>query len=286
MGLNVSLFKFQNFDDFHKTKVSFQDAGDCLAKEFYSKVATDRYDELNESQQKELDAQMEALCKSYGVDMYGEPLEDSHHSIEEPSDKYPEHMFKIGYWRSSYNDGGFNTVCGNLFGKTLYDIFEEVSVNEFYFRPDWEKALEAAKSFLAEFQARVEEVGDYKVMEIFYNEFKDFSKEEVVNQQTALEAFLEEMERREDTVLGAGWQSRKGRFYPKGISVFGVVEGKASATMHGNKHAQYVVYKPTFEDENEGTYDWYVKATEIVIETIEYVLAQDDPSQYVLGWSG
>lgn len=39
------------------------------------------------------------------------------------SEKYPEHMCNRSYLRSSYNEGGFNSVVGKLIGKELYYIF-------------------------------------------------------------------------------------------------------------------------------------------------------------------
>lgn len=42
---------------------------------------------------------------------------------EQKSDKYPEHMCNKSYLRSSYNEGGFNSVVGKLIGKDLYHIF-------------------------------------------------------------------------------------------------------------------------------------------------------------------
>jgi hypothetical protein len=33
-------------------------------------------------------------------------------------------------------------------------------------------------------------------------------------------------------------------------------------------------------------YEWYIKAAEITIEMIDYVLAQKDPENYYLQWSG
>ena len=35
--------------------------------------------------------------------------------------KYPLHLFKIGYFRSSYNTNGYNSVVSDLIGKSLYE---------------------------------------------------------------------------------------------------------------------------------------------------------------------
>jgi hypothetical protein len=43
------------------------------------------------------------------------------------------------------------------------------------------------------------------------------------------------------------------------------------------KSCSYLVYKADME--------WYKQALEIVVEQIQYVLKQDDPDKFVLGWS-
>jgi len=60
--------------------------------------------------------------------------------IEIDSEKYPEHMFKIGYMRSSYNSGGFNSVVREIVGHDLYWLFAVKDVNEYIVRPDWKVA--------------------------------------------------------------------------------------------------------------------------------------------------
>lgn len=215
-------------------------------------------------------------CETFSED--GEGFE----SVELPSQKYPDHLFCVGYWRSSYNKAGFNNVLRTLIGKDLYDIIEEAG-DSYYIRPEWSEALDLARNVHAELLERLEVVGSYRVQEISYNSFKSLKDETVSSEAAALEIFFSEINKNPNAAVG--WQGKHGTFYPKGIEVFGVVEGKSSSILHGDKEAHYLVYKPRLE-EGQGAYDWYVQALEIVIETIEYVLAQKDPTQYVLGWSG
>lgn len=44
---------------------------------------------------------------------------------DKKSPNFPDHLCGVRYLRSSYNDGGFNTVVGNLLDKDLYWVFFE-----------------------------------------------------------------------------------------------------------------------------------------------------------------
>lgn len=56
-----------------------------------------------------------------GLDIY---LYDGDESVDELSEKHPEHICNKGYLRSSYNESGFNNFVGNLIGMDLYTVFE------------------------------------------------------------------------------------------------------------------------------------------------------------------
>jgi hypothetical protein len=44
------------------------------------------------------------------------------YEVEEPSAKYPEHYFKIGYFRSEYHENGINDVLDRLGLPNLIDV--------------------------------------------------------------------------------------------------------------------------------------------------------------------
>jgi hypothetical protein len=58
-----------------------------------------------------------------GLDIYLEFGKDGE-NIQQNSKKYPTHYFKVGYFRSSYNEWGLNRVLTKTIGKDLYYIFE------------------------------------------------------------------------------------------------------------------------------------------------------------------
>jgi hypothetical protein len=70
------------------------------------------------------------------------PLPPEH--IELDSELYPNHSFQIGYFRSAYNDNGFNSVFCDTINKSLYDIFQPG--NNYAFVPDWVRASYIARS--------------------------------------------------------------------------------------------------------------------------------------------
>jgi len=82
------------------------------------------YDKATEAQLAEIRAKSEEIAKKHGCT--GEY--DQHASITEfcSSDSTidPEHLFKIGYFRSSYNGSGIENVLSTRGLPTLHDIFE------------------------------------------------------------------------------------------------------------------------------------------------------------------
>src|SRR5690606_13005631 len=59
----------------------------------------------------------------------------------EDSALHPENIFKVGYFRSSYNSSGINSVLYNIGVPTLNDIFLPEGHDSYYVVPDWEQSL-------------------------------------------------------------------------------------------------------------------------------------------------
>ena len=86
----------------------------------------------------------------------------SREKIEQDSKKHPEHMFKIGYFRSSYNGGGINSVLDSLGFGGLYWIFD--NKDQYEFAPDWEKSLKRVREVLDKFREFTDsDIGKYRV---------------------------------------------------------------------------------------------------------------------------
>jgi len=275
MGLDVSL---QYYKDFGKTK-ALEDEYEEESDKIWKEVEDGReYDEISKAERDEINKRTSALAKEMGVGEYGTD-EKNTKGIEINSKKYPEHLFKIGYFRSSYNNGGFNTVMGNFIGKDLYYIFE--TPEEYTFSPDWKMAKARAKDMLKELKTKIKENGAYQISELRHNDIIVERKEEVNNKEEALKKFLEIKKKHKLNKGFNNFSNYFGEFYlEEPLKVSGIINGFGSNFLSGGtKPVQYLIY-----EDDEGL-NWYVQALEIVIETISWVLSKKDPEKYYLNWS-
>jgi len=196
--------------------------------------------------------------------------------VETPSLRYPKHYFKIGYFRSSYNESGINTVLGNAIGTDLYDIFD-VGADSYVVSPNWEMALIKVNKAIKDYTELIESpMGKYSVTTIH-----NFTRGNVKNPKEALDVFREELEKKKkDDRTFDSYICSLGNFYlGSPLKVAGIISGSGTGFREGET---YVIYE--MDKEAEG--DFYLQALEIVQETIEYVLAQKDKLKYYLHWSG
>lgn len=87
-----------------------------------------------------------------------EATPDIKRGIEQPSATDPKHLLKLGYFRSSYNGAGLNSVLRDRDLPTLDDIFCPPS-DEYYFRPNWEGCRSRAQEVLMNFQIHAAATG-------------------------------------------------------------------------------------------------------------------------------
>lgn len=206
-----------------------------------------------------------------GLDVY---LYKGKKEIEMPSSKYPDHMFKVGYFRSSYNDGGLNTVLKNLALPDLYEIFGE-SEPDYEFKPNWINALIKVKSTIEDLRSKP----NIRCFEVDWNDLSDPTKCGVDSKEGAIAKYLEETSRHSSFDC---YSNLSGIFSQEPIKVYGFVHGfRKNIFQKIMTDARQAVTFVIAEGENE----WYIQALEIVQETIEYVLAQPDKDKYLLHWS-
>ena len=95
MGLDVYLYKYEDFE-----KVIFaEDEYERLSGEAW-RFGGKKYEELTDDEKDYARERDKVFMLSLGLVGYGEsPLKQE---VELPSSKYPDHYFKIGYFRSSY----------------------------------------------------------------------------------------------------------------------------------------------------------------------------------------
>lgn len=212
----------------------------------------------------------EPLKAAHGIDDYSHK---SIETIEMDSTLYPDHYFKIGYMRSSYNESGFDSYAERLGIYDLSEIFAYDSSDDYEFVPDWQASKDRAISALK--LLREKDCG-YDVSKVSCNFLMDV---EVTDEKVALVAFRKELESWSKNPDGfESYENRSGLFNRKGMTVFAVMPG-VYEFMGRKMPCAYFVTKNDKDN-------WYAKALEIVIETCDYVLAQPDREHFYLGWSG
>ncbi len=230
-----------------------------------------KYEDLSESEKDECRKKEKELAERVGCDDWGGYKGAK--KIELNSQKYPGHMFKIGYFRSSYNDSGINSLFKRLGLPDLYDLFPHVGEDDFV--PDWKesrmlviKALEELAKFMKK------SIAKYDCFEVDLRNVVAKSKTE------ALAKFEERLTRYLNQEGGFdNYQCSDGHFQFTPLKVAGFIPGKTEHRFFGADNVMYVIYETE-------RMDWYQLSYEIVLETIDWVLSQEDPQKYYLVWSG
>ena len=270
MGLDVYLYKCPDLDLARAAQAEYERRSD----EVMSAIKGDDAERpLTAEESAYYRERMRVLRAELGLGEYGE-----HSSMQEvriDSKLHPEHLFKIGYFRSSYNDSGIEHVLLNLGIPGLADIFP--TGGQYEFRPDWPSSLARAKEslrLLREYQARPE--AKFCVVRVPVM-MPDPSRGSPISAKEALAKFLEQWQlwQSESDSLGSEYHNYVGLFSRDGLKVHAVLSGYE----WGPTNFVVVARDPRY-------LDWYVQALEIVVETCEYVLAQPDPQNYLLHWSG
>ena len=258
MGLDVYLYRYINRKDTEERESKYHDYSNKLWEEAGS------YDSVTDEVKDEIREKCKVFAESLGLDEWGDD-KLTKFKVEENSKLYPDHLFKLGYFRSSYNSGGINRILSNMGLPTLGEIMG--ADEEYLFQPDWEKALDNVESVISQ----LKEKGAYRVEAISGNWFRDNG---IKSESDALEAFLKE---KEGNGNGFNYSNAMGHFYlQEPVKVLAMIPGKQ--TILGERDCTYVVT----ESDNQ----WYIQALEVVKETIEYVIGTEMKEQYYLHWSG
>lgn len=266
MGLDVYL---SHYSDFKKSKAN-EKAYDDYSTRLYDTLDGIEDDELVRQAKEGIREKLEEKAKELGLGEWGEDI-TYRTRIEQDSVLHPDHMFKIGYFRSSYNSGGINSVLRDLGIPDLYDIFEHDS-NDYEFSPDWKHALNVVEGSIR----LLKKDKGYRVESVAANLF---SPDDVpVTPAAALELFNKQLQEKSKNKEFLCYSNKDGEFYldNAGLKVHGLIPGKDMF----NRPCTFIIYKP--KDANK----YYLQSLEIVKETIEFVLAQKNPQEYYLSWSG
>lgn len=243
------------------------------------------YDSMTEEQKAEVRAKNKEVEKKHGcTGKYGK-----HHTIEELDEVVsaidPEHMFKIGYFRSSCNGAGIERVMRRLGLPTLRDIFQPN--DEYEFKPDWDEALLRVNKAIEGYQAHLaSDMGNFTVTEV-----RPLWDRGVSSEKDALKLFSEQLASHKPGEGFDHYSNADGEFMMSGMKVHAIITKKYEPPRDGNPISRmlntpsvFVVYEKTKGD--DGKEDWYLTALRIVRESIEYVISQPDRQHFYLVWSG
>jgi hypothetical protein len=260
MGLDIYLYKnadlaeskrkCQEYEE--RTEQNWADAGE--------------YDSLTDEQKDSIRERNKEIALELGLNEDGSDPNDIR--VEQDSKAGgSEHYFKMGYFRSSYNASGIQRILRNMGLNDLNWVFDNPD-GEYEFKPNWEQAFDRINDLISDFS----KTGPYRVDAVSGNMFKE---PDVLNDAQALQVFLEEKAR--EHASQHNYSSSRGEFYlAEPLKVLAMIPGTQSIL--GTRPCVYVI--------TESDNSWYITALQIVRETIEFVLSQDDKEQYYLHWSG
>lgn len=272
MGLDVYLKKCA---DLEGTR-----AQENLAEEKANKLWREAggYSSLSSDQQADIQAKVKQIYSEHGLNEWGES--EAIAKINQDSSLDPEHMFKVGYFRSSYNSAGINSYLRNLGMNDLHDLFEPN--DDYDFKPNWHEALEKTDHLIQAYELYLQSPqAKYVAIEISANPYA--SENGINNEKSAIDAFVEKTKGRSEDSGFSSFGCNLGDFYLSGIKLVAVIpRDKSVKDPFGRGQVFYAIVEKEKTDEK----DWYLTALQIVKETITYVLNQPDSEAYFLSWSG
>ncbi len=279
MGLDVYLCKNPDRAESRRKEQLYEDKSEETWKVFgHGKT----YGEMTEEEKDKAQAECDALKRLMGLDKNGSDPQDQRITMDSPID--PEHYFKIGYFRSSYNDGGLNHILRNLGMLDLYGIFAHESGDEYHFAPDWEASLVRANETIEKYAAYLASPKGQFLVSTW-----DALKTGPISEAEALDLYMAEDAKYEARKASSPeatkqltcYENALALFFLKGVSLHALISGTRQSWRGSAEPTLYLVYKR----EETGKENWYLTALKIVRETIEYVLAQPDKEQYYFHWS-
>lgn len=254
MGLDVYLYHCTDFP----TELEKEDKARAFTNAAWEEAG--EYSQLTDMQKAIVRARNVEFRRSLGLDEDGSsPLITM---VGLDSSTWPNHMFKVGYFCSSYNSGGINSVLHRAGIPDLYYIF---SVNhECRVSPDWNDALNKVNIVIDKYRENFLNPYDVVTVGRWGNEVED--------ERSAMEVFINNTRARSSF---RSFSSSDGDFYLDGIKLFAAIKNK-----NGSTHL--IVDAERSENIED---DWYYQSLMIVKETIERVLAEPNLEHYQLRWS-
>lgn len=286
MGLDVYLYRCKDVEALTAYEKKQEDAHEEIYASLKKELGLGEKDRPSDQQWKISGERCDAWDKENPA-----PKGVSEKEVRQNSEKHPEHMFKIGYFRSSYNSGGINSVLRTATGMDLYYIFREGDKSEDYrFAPDWKASLDRAKKAREAFADHLNRVGSVKVVEAGANYFlgdEGLPKDKAqimtlfkVEQERHNERFKDGHEDPFSSKDENWYSNRDGHYFlGKGARLLAAIPGKG----FGGKTTTYLVIRDGADAEIEK--NWYLQALDVVVETCEFVLRHKNPEEFIFHWS-
>lgn len=265
MGLDVYLSRIEDFERVKAKEKEYENISNKIWNSLFGEI---EYNDAAEEDKEKFSKELEKIKTAMGLNRFGTDI--SRQPVLLNSTKYPEHAFKIGYFRSSYNGSGFNSIAEQTIGMSLYTVFDPLDGN-YEEVPDWSRSKENARLFIDKLN-RMQKEAPFIAETLHHTHCENTILPNT--EKEALKLFLDELKSHNE--FSDSYSCSKGNFFlGKPIEVLGLMHGKSRFM---KEDCTYYILKMD--------YSWYIQAAEIVLETIDYVLAQDHPEWHVLVWSG
>lgn len=267
MGLDVYLYKCSNRAEADELEAQYQEKERAIWN-----ADGKRFNDLTEAQRATRYQKCAKAALALGLDRDGRY--PGREEVDQPSALYPDHLFHLGYFRSSYNGGGIDSVMHRAGLSGLANIFD-AKRGDYHIVPDWAASLARVDAAIAALDAYAQsDAGQFDISEESAGGYGEMPSG--ADQAKAL--FMEQLNDHKDTPDDwRAYSSQQGTFHLDGREVYAIMPGVNCI----NHPCVYVAYRIP------GDYwQWYRQALEIVKETIQHVLAQPDADLYYLVWSG
>lgn len=273
MGLDVYLYRYDDYGQDKATQAEYDRRTEAIWEQhggFENAKAAGLLEQV-QLEEGTIAAALGMVTKMIGT--YKSYVPPGEQKIDRPSALYPKHLYRVGYFRSSYNPGGLNSVLSRLRVPGLYEIFEHEE-QESEFQPDWALAKAAVVEAIETLQDKLQ-VPIYDAMSVAdYSGNHATSAREAIDRFEAEHAEYEEARRKKNGKMDS-YSNKFGDYFQKGVTIYAAIQGK---NVLGNP-CTYLITKGNKE------YQWYLQALQVVEETIDWVLAQPDRAKYWLRWS-
>lgn len=276
MGLDVYLERCKDFAAAAAREEEYNNRAD----EIWNQFGKLTYEQMTDDQKKKCRAACKKLCEKMGLSQFGR--DPSREKIEIDSEIYPKHMFKIGYFRSSYNSGGINDVLRKLGLPDLYFVFQPPKDGSGFF-PDWKNCLIHAKELLEQYRQKREQTGNIFTVDLHH--LLMFGQSGIPQSiAEAVDAYTKKRDEHNAAIKKNGhpgydaFSCREGDFWMG--EPLKVVAAIPYLNSYDNLPSTVLICQKA-----ESESDWYEEALEVVIETCEWALIQPDAANIRMIWS-